>query len=190
MIKKSYAGKSPAAGEVKEMPPEKINTGVRAGDIVAIVFMALGGIFTALGIVMALHLDELRAHGTGDVKVLPLVFTAVGLPFLVTGIVIALVSLRRRARLRRVVNEGHYVMADVADIRPNFSVQVNGACPYVLECHYRDPATGTLHIFKSRNLFFYPAELENRPIRVYVNRENMKDYYVDVDGQLADVQTH
>jgi hypothetical protein len=172
------------------MNSEKIKAGVSSTDIVALVFVILGGAFAAAGIIMAFNLDFLREHGTGDTELLPVIFGGIGAPFLIAGIILAAVSIRKRRTMRRVVSEGYYVMATVADIRPNFSVQVNGQYPYVIECHYRDSATGELHVFKSRNLFFYPAEFENGQIRVYVDRENMSRYYVDVDSLIPDVQIH
>lgn len=172
------------------MKTEKVKMGIHAADIVALVFMILGGVFTAISIGFALNLPAIQAHAEGDAAMLPLVFGAVGAPFLLAGVLIVLFSLHRRAGIRRIVREGCFVMADVADIRPNFSVQVNGRCPYVLECHYRDPLTGALHVFTSRNLFFFPAEFEGRQIRVYVDRENMNLYYVDTDHLLPDVQVH
>lgn len=84
------------------------------------------------------------------------------------GVITVVSSVRKRAIVKYVVREGNYVMADVTDIRPNFSIQVNGQCPYILKCHYRDPMTNALHIFKSRNLFFYPAKFKNKQVRVYV----------------------
>ena len=42
----------------------------------------------------------------------------------------------------------------------------------------------------SRNLFFYPAELENRQVRVYIDRENMRHYYVDVENVIPEVEIH
>jgi len=168
----------------------KIRTGIGAADIVALVFVIVGGVFAAVSVGTALNLPAIQARGTGSAALLPVVFGAVGGPFLVIGIILAAVSARKRAMIRRVVEEGRFVMADVADIRPNYSVEINGRCPYVLECHYRDPASGTLHVFRSRNLFFCPAETENRQVRVYVDPENFSRYYVDVESLVPDVEIH
>jgi len=171
------------------MDSKKIRTGISAADIVALVFVILGAVFCAVGACVTLAPGVPHGRGT-DAAVLSLVFGAIGAPFLAVGLVLAVLSARKRAMMRRVVSEGYYVMADVADVRPNFGVQVNGRCPYVLECHYRDPATGALHVFRSRNLFFYPAELENRRIRVYTDRNNLNRYYLDVESLLPDVEIH
>lgn len=172
------------------MNAEKIRTGFGAMEIVAIVFTAIGGFFTAAAAVFLLNLDALRMHGSGDVWVLPLVFGAVGVPFLAVGLAFVGVCLHKKAVCRRAAEGGYYVMADVAAIRPDWSVRVNGQCPYVLECHYRDPSSGALHVFKSRNLYFYPEELQGKQLRVYVDRENWKHYYVDVESVLPDVRIH
>lgn len=172
------------------MEPKKCKYSIGAADIVALVFCILGGSFTAISVGFALNLPAVQAHSTGNAALFPLIFGAVGLPFLVVGIVTAAMSAHKRAEIRRVVSEGYYVAAEVVNIRPNYSVQVNGQCPYVLECHYRDPATGTLHVFLSRNLYFCPAELQGSQVRVYVDRARMDRYYVDVEGALPDVQVH
>lgn len=159
-------------------------------DIVAIVFSAIGLAFSAGAAVTALNLKNLQVHGTGDVRMLPVIFGAVGGLFLTSGILFAVLTIRKRAVRQQVVSNGDYIMADVVNIRQNFSLQVNGKYPYVLECHYRNPETGTLHVFMSRNLFFYPAELENRQVRVYIDRENMRHYYVDVENVFPEVEIH
>lgn len=159
-------------------------------DIVAVVFSILGVVFTAVAAVVALNLDAVRVNSTGNPTLFPIIFGAIGAPFLILGIVFAVISIKKRATAKRVVEDGYYIMADVADIRPNFSVQVNGQYPYVLECHYPDPATGALHVFRSRNLFFYPKELEGRQVRVFVDKANMKHYYVDVEGLVPSVEIH
>jgi len=172
------------------MNPKKIKVGIGVPEILAIVFSLLGGIFTAIAVVFALNPDAVQAHSTGNAALFPLIFGAIGVPFLLLGIIFAVISLRRRTVLKRVAEGGYYVMATVADIRPNFSVQVNGVCPYVLECHYQDTLSGALHVFRSRNLFFYPGELAGRQVRVYVDRTNMDHYYVDVDSLVPEVEVH
>lgn len=172
------------------MESGRIRYGISAGDIVAIVFSMLGAAFTAIGAVLALYPHALQEAHPGDAAVVVTVFCCIGIPFLLAGIAVAAVSVGRRIAIKRVVDAGDYVLADVMDIRPNYSVRVNGRCPYELECHYRDPQTGELHVFRSRNLFFYPGELAGKQVRVYVDLDRMKRYYVDVEGFVSDVQVH
>jgi len=174
------------------METKKIKLGFGAGSIVALTFCVIGGIFTALGVTFLLNLDALRRNstGSGDVRILPLIFGGIGLLFLLSGLAVAVARLHRRLRARRIVNAGYYVTAEVADLRVNFSVQVNGRSPYVMECHYQDPETGVLHVFDSRPLYYCPAELIGKPVRVYVEEGNFGHYYVDADSILPEVERH
>jgi len=172
------------------MKPGKIRTGISAGDIVSFVLVLIGGIFTVISILLMLNHSRMQAGSTGTVQSIPVVFSIIGLSILCAGIITAMFSLHRRAVIRKVVLDGHYVMAEAVNIRQNLSITVNGVSPYVLECHYRDPAANTLHVFRSPNLFYYPAELLGSPVRVFVDPENLRHYYVDVDDALPDVQLH
>lgn len=168
------------------MEQAKVKTGIGALDIVALTFAAVGGIFTAVALIILININNITVTGTDNPYIFPIVFGSIGLPLLILGVIFGAVSLRKRSVIKRIVSEGYYVTADVVNISQNFSVSVNGSCPYVLECHYRDPATGRLCIFHSRNIFFYPAELLNRQVRVYTDRNDMRKYYVDVDGSVSD----
>jgi len=168
----------------------KIKTGIGAADIIAIVFIVLGGAFAGGALMRGGNISELEAHGTGDVKVLPLVFGGIGTPFLIVGLACAVWAVRRRIAIRKVVAAGDYVTAKVVSVRQNFNVQVSGRCPFVVECHYQDPVTGVLHVFHSCNLYYYPEELMGNEIRVYVDPKNMKHYYVDTCSLNQDVQIH
>lgn len=167
-----------------------IKNGISVLDISAFVLLLVGGIFTLFGIIFACNITQMQAHGSGNVAAIPTVFLTIGLSLLGIGAVFAFFSARKRAMIRQVVKDGHYVMAEVLNIRQNFSVHVNGISPYVLECHYTDPVTGTLHVFSSRNLFFYPAELLGTRVRVYVDPADLDHYYVDAENSIPDVRLH
>jgi hypothetical protein len=168
----------------------KIKIGVQAGDILAAVFMIIGGAFTAAAVVLAVNMDWVRTRGSGDTEMLPVVFGSIGIPMLAVGILFMILSIRKRVISARAVSGGQSVMATVAGIRQNYSIQVNGMSPYVLECHYRDPSSGVMHVFRSGNLYFYPAEMLGGRIKVYVDPEHMGHYYVDTTSLIPDVQIH
>jgi hypothetical protein len=167
-------------GDTRSM--KKIDPGLSAGDIIAFIFVLLGGVFAAVSIAIALNLDKMdvRTSGGAEPEMLPMIFALIGVPFLAIGICFAAHSLWRRKVIRHVVEEGCSVMANVVAVSPNFTVTVNGRHPYVMECHYIDPLTGSLHVFYSRNLFYCPSEFIGRQVKVYVGRDDLKHYYVDV----------
>lgn len=172
------------------MERKKADYGIGALDIVGIVFLVLGIVFSSVSILIAVNLNKMEFSGNGDPIVLPIIFGAIGAPFLILGILFVSLSVRKRCMANRLLQDGHYVMADVVAITPNYSVQVNGRSPFVVECHYQDPTTGTLCIFRSRNLFYFPEELSGNQIRVYVDPDNMKHYYVDVASVLPRVEVY
>ena len=166
----------------------RVKTGITALDILAVVFTPLGGMFVLIGIIMELNIEQLIENGTGDVEMLPVIFGIVGAPFLILGVIFAFLAIRKRKTARQVVRGGYYMMADIVNVWQNYNVRVNGVCPFILECHYQDPATGTLHVFRSRNLFYCPAELVGQQVRVYVEQGNMRHYYVYADPLISNVR--
>ncbi|MBD5475781.1 MAG: hypothetical protein HDR17_07345 [Lachnospiraceae bacterium] len=56
--------------------------------------------------------------------------------------------------------------------------------PYIVECRYHD-AKGEEHTFYSRNLYFDPKPfLKQKMVKVYIQDEDFKPYYVDIDEVL------
>lgn len=172
------------------MKSGKIRNGIGAGDIAAAVLMTVGGIFLLITLILEWNRNHITVSGTGDVGTIISVFGMIGGGIFLGGIAFAAFSLRRRRIMKQVVDSGCFVTAEVVNIRQNFSTQISGISPYVLECHYQDPPAGILHVFSSRNLFFYPAELLGSQVRVYIDPDNMSHYYVDVENAASNVQLH
>ncbi len=151
-------------------------------DIIGMIFAPLGLVFLLLGI-------GLRA-GTGEGLFL-MVFGGIGGIFLLVGILFLLLMLQRIRMHQQLFAQGHYVMATVTSVMPNYNVRVNGRVPYIAECSYTDPDSGVLHLFQSRNIYFDPtAILMDAQVPVYVDQGNYRHYYVDVDAVLPEVQRH
>ena len=110
--------------------------------------------------------------------------------FLAIGLVFLVIKIRRKQRCNRLLQSGSYIMAEIAETKINYNVRINGKSPYVVECQYWDMA-GNVHIFKSRCLYFNPESLfKDRMVRVYVEGDNYKNYYVDIDEVLPRVIRH
>ena len=100
-------------------------------------------------------------------------------------------DLYRRSRQRRAIEQGEYVMADVAGSDAVSSVRTGQSVPWRLECHYTDPATGTVHVWFSRMLTFNPHDMiKTDKIPVYLDRDDPKYAFVDVDAVLPRVEVH
>lgn len=155
----------------------------------------LGMIFAPLGfffLVMGLLFWHFRV-GTDpeDPEIFLYVFGGIGSLFLIAGLVMLLADVRRRAQLRRAYEGGYYVMAKIAGAGEQNSVSLNGRHPFVLECHYTDPDTGTVHVYYSRYLFVNVDDLlQSDEVPVYIDRMNDRVGFVDVDAVLPDIRVH
>ena len=163
----------------------KSKTGLSALLIVGSIFTILGAVFLATGVIMYYALKE----DEGAILFL-LIFGGIGLLFFVLGVIFLIVELKKKLRNDKLLGAGNYVMAEVLEVTLNYNVAVNRRHPYIVRCRYQD-MYGNVHIFKSRDLFFDPTDLlKDRMVKVYVDGENYKHYYVDIDGVLPNVIEH
>ena len=62
---------------------------------------------------------------------------------------------------------------------------------YVVECRYKDPGTGTTHIYYSPSLYFDPTGLIiAKQVPVYIDRNDEKNFFVDIYKALAPIEVH
>lgn len=163
----------------------KSKTGLSALLIVGSIFTILGAVFLATGVIIYYALKEEE----GAILFL-LIFGGIGLLFFVLGVIFLIVELKKKLRNDKLLGAGNYVMAEVLEVTLNYNVAVNRRHPYIVRCRYQD-MYGNVHIFKSRDLFFNPTDLlKDRMVKVYVDGENYKHYYVDIDGVLPNVIEH
>lgn len=158
----------------------KAKIGIDALLIVGIVFSAMGSIFIMCP----------RMHNDEDALISQATLGSTGLILLAIGLVFLVIKIRQKQRCNRLLQSGSYIMAEIVETKINYNVRINGKSPYVVECQYRDMA-GNVHIFKSRYLYFNPETLfQDRMVRVYVEGDNYKHYYVDIDEVLPRVIRH
>lgn len=160
--------------------------------LIGVIFTAVGLPFLFIGIYFALHMPWLTdtAQGTGDVRILPLIFTLLGGIISVIGLAFLIWVIRKKRAIKKVIQGGHTVSAVISEISINYSVEVNGRNPYVIVCQYQDPVTGILHIFRSGNIMFNPGDLTHREVSVFVDPQNFNHYYVDLESVLPEVEMH
>jgi len=171
----------------------KVKMGMSAMMIVAVTFIAIGVIFLPVGIgtfAMAWNMG-------GDIIAVSatfLVFTILGAVFLIIGLVFLAVEMKKRRMCNRLLQEGYYITTEVVSVDRNWNVSYGKyGHPYVVRSKY-DDGSGTVHIFKSRNISVYPgSNLEGQMVRVYLDRnasDVYKHYYMDVDAILQKVIEH
>ena len=163
----------------------KSKTGLSALLIVGSIFTILGAVFLATGVIIYYALKEEE----GAILFL-LIFGGIGLLFFALGVIFLIVELKKKLRNDKLLRAGNYVMAEVLEVTLNYNVAVNRRHPYIVRCRYQD-MYGNVHIFKSRDLFFDPTDLfKDQMVKVYVDGENYKHYYVDIDEVLPNVIEH
>lgn len=169
------------------MENKKAKVGVNAIFIVGLIFTIIGAIFLVLGIILGIGLR--REIGFESIAFL-FSFGGMGLLFFCLGIGFLLGIGKYKRNAQRLLDNGNYVIAEIFDISQNYNVSVNGRHPFVVSCKY-EAMDGAVHIFKSRYLYFNPEMLlKNNVVRVYVDNNNFKKYYVDIDEVLPTIVEH
>ena len=168
----------------------KAKMGLSAMMIVAITFTIIGITFLPIGIIAGMGSMAVD----GSLAVFVMMFAGLGALFLGLGILFLILEIKKYKRNNRLLAEGYYILAEVIDVNKNFNVQYGKhGHPYVVKCGYTDE-TGTLHVFKSRNIKRYPGDnLIGQQVRVYLDRsdyKNFKNYYLDIDEILPKVIEH
>ena len=86
---------------------------------------------------------------------------------------------------------GNIVNAKYLSTQINKNYTVNNRHPYNIVCEWDNSIDGKKYIFKSKNIWIDPENLiKDRNIKtfiVYINSNNFKQYYVDVDMLLENI---
>lgn len=96
-----------------------------------------------------------------------------GVGILLTGAVRG----RREEHLKRY---GTRVETTLQSVEVNQWISVNDRHPFRIVSQWLNPATGKIHVFKSRNLWFDPTQYVRGQITVFVERGNPRRYHMDV----------
>ncbi len=172
--------------ESMEISMEKrtVKRGITTLLIESIVFSFIGIMFILVGSLIPAENIE------GDARAFRAIFCGLGAVLLIVGLVCLCLELSQRIRCNRLINAGQYIMAEISEITRNYAVCVNNRHPYIIICRYQDQY-GNIHMFKSRNLYYDPAPLlRDQMVKVYVDREDFRHYYMDIDEVLPRVIRH
>ena len=166
---------------------------------VAVLLLSMGLLFSGIAAVMQLvpiSPESITVEVNG-VRQLPteesvasfrlaflLAFGINGLALLISG---GIVAGRRRfvkKRERYLKDQGVCVTAMATELTPS-AIRVNRRYLMRLNCAHTAP-NGTTYIFKSGTLRMNPIPYLNEGrVKVYYDRDNMKRYFVDVDGSVG-----
>ena len=163
--------------------------------------MAVGGVLTVLGLAVAI-VDRVTGNfGLEGVMlfIFLLIFIGGGLGMVFFGSHMFLKDKERLDGLREAYENNRCIMADIVNVRHETSSQktsdnmftgVSYREYYVVECRYKDPA-GVTHIYYSPAIYYDPTELIiAKQVPVYIDRNDEKNFFVDIDQALAPVQVH
>lgn len=165
----------------------KVKTEMNVWMLIGIIFTIIGACFSIT--MAALFLAFIDSDPMTFWLFLPS-FGTLGVVFLAIGLILLAGQIQKTARCNKLLNSGNYITAEITEVTQNYNVRVNGRHPYIIKCIYQDRA-GNIHIFTSRNLFFDPgALLRSQQVKVYVDGEDFKHYYVDADEILPRVINH
>ena len=165
------------------------------------ILMIAGSAVTILGIVVVI-VDQITGNiGLEGVMTLLFLFLFIGpgLTLLFFGRRKFLKDKVRVDGLREAYENNRCIMADIVGIHLTTSSQetsnnmfqgVRYREYYTIECHYKDPA-GVTHIYYSPAIYYDPTGLINaKQVPVYIDRNNEKNFFVDIYQALAPVKVH
>lgn len=113
------------------------------------------------------------------------VLCCVGVPFAIVGMIFIIIVGKSRKKKKYLLQNGKRIMAEITGGMLNYNYRLNGRHPWKLECRYEDIFTGAVYLFSSENIWIDPQMYIGQQVAVYVDGENYKKYYVDVDSLLA-----
>lgn len=170
---------------------EQKKMGWTAQGMAGFIFAPTGLLFVLIGSIlgMAQSGSVSWTHPEGR-EIFMTVFCGVGGLFLGLGLIFILGELRRRALLRRAYYSGNRVDAKILGICTQSQVSIGGGHPRMLECAYTDPS-GVVHVYRSRYLYTDVSKLlQSDTVPVYIDRDNEKIGFVDVDAVLPEIRIH
>ena len=148
--------------------------------VLGIIFSIIGGALLLLGLAFL----AIRDWGW-------IVTISVGTPgflMLLVGVVCLGIHSSKNKKKNALLAKGKYVLAEVTQVEwlyiRKFKTNFIEWSPYSITCKYSDD-TGKTYYFKSESLPYNPEDImESNLLKVYVDLDHPKDYYVDCSSIL------
>lgn len=129
-----------------------------------------------------------RINGLFSLWGLPLIIGILGGAFFLVGVLMILVPLIRRGRGAKLRETGQLVVAKIQGVEQNTGLVMNGQSPFRIVTQWQNPATASVHVFRSDNIWFDPTDhIPGESLNVYIRPDNPGRYWVDTSflPQLA-----
>jgi hypothetical protein len=110
-----------------------------------------------------------------------LIVFALGLVFATIGLGMIFVRRRGKVRAEWLRQHGRRMKTAFKGVELNQSLRVNGRSPYQIVSQFSDPASHTVRLFQSENIWFDPSEyIKGEAIDVLVDPNDAKKYVMDI----------
>ena len=163
--------------------------GWTAAGMVGMIFTPIGLLFSIIGLGLW-QAKSVTWQKPEDPVIFFSVFGGIGGIFLLLGLILLGLDLRRRSRLRNAYYSGNCVEAKILGMVTQNNVNTFSGVPRMLECAWTD-ASGVVHVYRSRYLYTDVSQmLKSDTVPVYIDRENEKYGFVDVDAVLPEIRIH
>lgn len=114
-----------------------------------------------------------------------IIFVIIGSVFALIGIGFVASAIITKSKRKRVLGYNFIVQANISGFNFNKNVTINGVHPYILTATIISPYDGLIYTFKSESIMTDLTPILQayniKTVPVYVNPQNYKEYYVDID---------
>lgn len=108
-------------------------------------------------------------------------FGLVGCILFFLGCLLVVREKRKAKKIKQLLSSGTAVQANITHIGLDTSYKVGDTNPFQIQAQWLDPATQSVHVFKSEHIWYDPSDhIVKDSIRVYIDRVNPKKYYMDI----------
>lgn len=113
--------------------------------------------------------------------VIVLVFIPIGGVFALLGFILIIQKIISDSSRDKLIQNGERYIGVITNIALNNYVKINGRHPFKAECEVIDPYSGEKSLYSSDSVMNDISYLIGREVTVYVDSNNKKKYYVDID---------
>jgi hypothetical protein len=109
-----------------------------------------------------------------------LIIGGLGFLFAAIGLIMFSIGLFKSRKKQRLTTTGVRIKTRFHSVLLNPGLEVNGRNPYLIRSEWKNPRNAEVHFFDSDNIWSDPSGLIPDEITVYIERENPKEYFLDL----------